>query len=270
MIRSPVVAGQFYSADKGELEKQLASWAPRTLKKKALACVLPHAGYMYSGPVATETAANIEIPENIILLGPNHTGRGSPFSIISKGEWQTPFGSVEIHGAIAESMKSKCPLIKEDAAAHDFEHSLEVELPILQFLRGKKFSFVPLVVMPALRSAYDGIAGAIADTVSALGITDTTLIVASSDMTHYEPQESAKKKDSLAIDAMLNLDAGLLLERVAKHGISMCGCVPAAITIIAAKKLGAKNARLVKYQTSGDASGDYDAVVGYAGIVISK
>lgn len=269
MIRSPVVAGKFYSADKDSLEKQLTSFLPHTAKKKKIACIMPHAGYMYSGLVAAQTAAAIEIPENIILLGPNHTGVGNPFSIISQGAWQTPLGSVTVHSQIAESLKANCSLIKEDESAHAYEHSLEVQLPILQFLREKEFRFVPLVVMSAEKHAYRDIADAIDNTITALAITDTTLIIASSDMTHYESQESAKKKDTLAIEAILNLDEDLLLKRVAQYDISICGYIPIAITIMAAKKLGAKNAELIKYQTSGEASGDYNAVVGYAGIVIS-
>ena len=140
----------------------------------------------------------------------------------------------------------------------------------MRFLREKEFRFVPLVVMPAPRHAYGDVAEAIAGSITALSIAETTLIVASSDMTHYESHESAQKKDTFAIEAILNLDENLLLERVAQHNISMCGYVPTVIVIIAAKKLGAKKAELIKYQTSGDVSGDYDSVVGYAGIVISK
>lgn len=271
MIRKPVVAGKFYSANKDALRKELSSFMPKNAKAaKALACVMPHAGYMYSGMVATETAANIAIPENIILIGPNHTGTGETFSIISEGEWQTPFGSVKIHTQIADSLKKNCSLIKEDASAHAQEHSLEVELPILQFVRNAPFRFVPLSVMPANKTAYQSIAQAIASTITALSIRDTTLIVASSDMTHYESQESAKKKDNAAIEAMLKLDETLFLERITQYNITMCGYIPAVIAIMASKLLGASKAELVCYQTSGDVTGDFDAVVGYAGIIITK
>ncbi|MDD5005641.1 MAG: AmmeMemoRadiSam system protein B [Candidatus Omnitrophica bacterium] len=269
MIREAIVAGKFYPANKNTLEKQISSFIKETKKENALACVMPHAGYVYSGEVAVNTANSIDIKENILLLGPNHTGLGTLFSIMSRGFWQTPLGEVEINSAIAESLKKECPLIKEDIQAQAYEHSLEVELPILQFLSKDKFSIVPLVLMPAQKPEYEKIAQAIFNTITNLGIKDKTLIVASSDMTHYESQESAKQKDNLAIEAILNLDADSLIERVEKHNITMCGYVPAAITIMAAKKLGAKKARLVKYQTSGDVSGDYDAVVGYAGITIS-
>ena len=149
----------------------------------------------------------------------------------------------------------------------DYETTLlHTQLPILQFLSDREFKIVPLVLMPKNKSAYEEIAEAIAKAITELNIQDKTLIVASSDMTHYESHESAKKKDDLAIEAILNLDENLLLQRVGKYNISMCGYVPVATAIIASKKLGVKKAKLIKYQTSGEVSGDYDAVVGYAGI----
>jgi len=269
MIRRPIVADKFYPGSKNLLEKQIRSFIKENTQENALACIMPHAGYVYSGAVATQTASSVKIKENIILLGPNHTGMGSAFSIMSKGKWQTPLGEIDINQSIAENLKKECPNIEEDETAHIYEHSLEVELPILQVLSKANFSIAPLVLMPADKSKYEKISQAIYNTLTKLKITDKTLIVASSDMTHYETQESAKKKDGLAIEAILNLNEDLLMERVEKYDISMCGYVPVAITIMAAKKLGAKKAKLIKYQTSGEISGDYEAVVGYAGIVIS-
>lgn len=269
MIREPIVAGKFYPGNKNSIENQLRSFLKETPKEEALACIMPHAGYVYSGEVATQTAASINIKENIILLGPNHTGLGSTFSIASKGKWKTPLGEVEVNTTIAENLKKEYLLFKEDDSAHMYEHSLEVELPILQFLFKGKFSIAPLVLMPSEKSEYEKIAQAISKTIIDLNIKDKTLIIASTDMTHYEPHEAAKKKDNLAIEAILNLDEDLLMERVEKYNITMCGYVPVVITIMATKKLGAKKAKLIKYQTSGDTSGDYGAVVGYAGITIS-
>lgn len=270
MIRKPIVAGKFYPANPEILKKQLSSFAEKDgIKENALACILPHAGYVYSGKVAFQTAASVEIKENIILLGPNHTGLGSSFSISCEGKWQTPLGEVEINSQIANYIKKKYPLIKEDDSAHAGEHSLEVELPILQFLYDKKFTIVPLVLMPADKPSYEKIADAIYKTITDLGIKDKTLIVASSDMTHYESFDSATKKDDMAIEAIKNLDEGLLLERIEKYNITMCGYAPIVITLILTKKLGAKEAKLIKYRTSGEASGDFDSVVGYAGITIS-
>jgi len=269
MVRKPAVASKFYPNNKDILEKQIRSFIKETKPENALACVMPHAGYVYSGAVATQTAASVQIKENIILLGPNHTGLGKDFSIMSKGKWQTPLGEININSSIAETLIKECPLIKEDSEAHVYEHSLEVELPILQLLSKKEFSIVPLVLMPTQKSDYDNIAEAIYKTITKLGLKDKTLLVASSDMTHYETHESAKNKDSLAIEAILSLDEDMLIKRVDEYNISMCGYVPVAITIMVAKKLGANKTKLIKYQTSGEISGDYDAVVGYAGIIIS-
>ena len=269
MIREPVVSGKFYSSNKDSLKKQLSGFTKETAKKDAIACIMPHAGYVYSGKVATQTAASVNIKENIILLGPNHTGLGGSFSISPEGKWKTPFGDIEINSKISEHLIKECPLIKEDSSAHAYEHSLEVELPILQFLSGREFSIVPVILMPAEKEKYENISQAIYKAISDLGIKDKTLIVASTDMTHYESHDSAKQKDSLAIEAILSLDEDALIKQISKHNISMCGYVPVVITIMAAKKLGAKNAELILYETSAEASGDYDAVVGYAGITIS-
>lgn len=269
MIREPIVAGKFYPANPDILKKQLNSFIKETTQENALACILPHAGYIYSGKVAFQTAASVQIKENIILLGPNHTGLGNIFSIVSEGTWKTPLGDVQINSTIAENLKKECSLIKEDNTAHAYEHSLEVELPILQFLCKDKFSIVPLVLMSSTKSDYEKIAQAIFKTISDLNIKDKTLIIASTDMTHYEPYDEAMKKDDLALEAIKNLDEDLLLERIAKYNITMCGYVPVIITILATKKMGAKNVKVVKYHTSGETSGDFESVVGYAGITIS-
>ncbi|MFH1622442.1 MAG: AmmeMemoRadiSam system protein B [Candidatus Omnitrophota bacterium] len=269
MIRQPIVAGKFYPNDKNSIKKQLNNFLINTVKEDCIACIMPHAGYDYSGKVATQTAASVQIKENIILLGPNHTGLGGDFSIVSEGSWHTPLGDVKINSKIAEGIKKECQLVTEDSKAHAYEHSLEVELPILQFLTNEEFSFVPLTLMPSSKNDYEALSKAIYKTILDLNIKDKTLIVASSDMTHYESQESAKKKDVLAIEAILNLDEDLLLKRLSQHNISMCGNAPVIVAIITAKKLGAKKANLVLYQTSGETTGDYDAVVGYAGITIT-
>lgn len=270
MIRKPAVAGQFYSANPQDLKRQLQSFLPKgqAQKEDAIACVLPHAGYMYSGAVATRTAAHLIIKDNIVLLGPNHTGIGSTFSVFAEGAWQTPLGVVNINTELAQRIIKNSPLIKNDTSAHEREHSLEVELPILQFVGNTPFQCVPIVLTHTRASAYQEIGKAIAQAITELGLRSSTLIVASSDMTHYEPHDSAKKKDATAIEAILKLDENLLLERVQDNKISMCGVVPVAVALIAAKQLGARTATLIQYQTSGEVSGDYDQVVGYAGIVI--
>jgi len=270
MQRNPVVAGKFYPGTQEALKKQLEQFLQEAPQQKdAFACILPHAGYIFSGSVALQTAASVLPKKNLILLGPNHTGLGSPFSIMPEGSWDTPFGEVEINSEIAKEILARCSFLKEDKKAHEHEHSLEVELPIFQFLYKSSFSFVPIALMAASHSLYRDLANAIAQTITSLEIVQQTLIVISSDMTHYEPQETAKDKDKIAIEAILQLDENALSERIKKFDISMCGYVPAIVGIMAAKQLGASRAELVTYQTSGEVSGDYDAVVGYAGITIS-
>ena len=269
MIRNPVVAGQFYSLSKESLAKEVQGLIDGSAKKiDAIGVVSPHAGYLYSGPVAGSVFSSIKSKPIYIILGPNHTGLGSPFSMSASDKWKTPLGDISIDKALSESILKNCRDIKKDELAHINEHSIEVQLPFLQTLQ-KEFTFVPIVVSFGDLETYRNIGEGIAKSIKELSLEKDVTIIASSDMTHYEPQETAKDKDSKAIDAILKLDEKSLLERVEKFDISMCGFVPAAIMIAASKKLGAKDAHLIKYQTSGDVSGDYSSVVGYAGIIIS-
>ena len=267
-IRKPVVAGQFYPSTKEKLLKQIEQFVEKKAKKeKAFGCVLPHAGYMYSGSVAGQTVSYLEIPDNVLLLGPNHTGAGSLFSVMSSGRWQTPLGEIEINDSLAENLLKNSKHLEADIEAHKDEHSIEVELPFLQYFRSD-FKFVPIVVSQADLATYRLVAKEIANSLKELKIDDKILIVASSDMTHYEPLELAQKKDKKAIDAILELDEGKLIGMIEEFGISMCGYAPVVIMLAVTKELGAKYAHLVKYQTSGDVTGDYSSVVGYAGIII--
>jgi AmmeMemoRadiSam system protein B len=265
MLRSACVAGQFYPAGAVELEAAVRGFLTGGPAKKAVAAVAPHAGYVYSGPVAGAVFSSIEIPDDIILIGPNHTGLGQKVSIMTTGTWEMPFGRMEINEGLAASLLKSSALFSEDGTAHINEHSLEVELPFIHYLNPDA-SFVPITVMQAGYGECVEAGAAIAKAVSAYG--EEVLIVVSSDMNHYESDSTTRKKDNLAIEKVLSLDAKGLLETTSQHGISMCGVIPAAIAIEAAKRLGAKEGRLVKYATSGDTSGDLDHVVGYAGIVI--
>jgi MEMO1 family protein len=269
MVRNPAVAGQFYSGSKEPLAKEVRSLIKEPAKKiDAIGVLSPHAGYVYSGPVAGITLSSIEPKTHYIILGPNHTGLGSAFSMSASDSWKTPLGEVSINKALADMILKNCPDVKKDELAHIHEHSIEVQLPFLQVLQ-ENFTFVPIVVSMAGLETYRKVGEAIAKSVKDLKLEKDVTIIASSDMTHYESQDSAKDKDSRAIDAILKLDEKALVERVEEFEITMCGFAPAAIMITAAKKLGAKNAQLVRYQTSGDVSGDYSSVVGYAGIIIS-
>lgn len=266
MIRKPVVAGQFYTGNETALRKEVAGLAPQKKEKfRALGVVCPHAGYVYSGSVAGEVLSSIEPKPTYIILGPNHTGLGKPFGVDAEGSWKTPLGKVEIDEKLAGAILEHCPDVQKDSLCHSREHSIEVQLPFLQYLN-KDFTFVPVVISYGDRKAHKSIGKGLA--AAAKRLKKNLTIIASSDMTHYEPQESAKKKDTLAIEKILALDIDGFLDTVEKYDISMCGFAPTAIMMQAALEHGAKQAKLIKYQTSGDASGDYSAVVGYAGIVI--
>lgn len=269
MIRNPVVAGQFYPADSSSLSKTLGKLMDkRAVKKDAIGIVAPHAGYIYSGRVAGSVFSSIEPKDTYIIMGPNHTGIGEPFGLSTDRAWKTPLGNVTINRELAVAILKRSDHIREDDISSAGEHSIEVQLPFLQFLQND-FTFVPVVVSYDALDTYRLIGRSIADAIKSMGITSSVAIIASSDMTHYESQEEAKRKDEIAIDAMLELDEARLVESVSALDISMCGYAPAAIMLSAAKELGAKNAQLVSYETSGEASGDYSSVVGYAGIIIS-
>jgi len=269
-VRLPAAAGRFYESSAQELRKQIRDMLPALPVEKttAIACMLPHAGYTYSGRVAVETVCAIRIPERVILLGPNHTGLGQAFSLMTGGAWQTPLGRVDIDTALAKKILAGSRYLKDDSLAHQDEHSLEVELPILQYFKSD-LAIVPLVFMTDNTASLKQTGKEIAAAVEGAGLKGSVLIVASSDMTHYEPQEAALAKDKQAIEAILRLDEDLLAERVSSLDISMCGIAPAIVMITAAKALGAKSGELVRYQTSGDVTGDRTSVVGYAGIRIS-
>ena len=266
MMRNPVVAGQFYPASASELKRMLKGMVEEKAKKQeALGVISPHAGYIYSGAVAGATISQIKFKDTFIIMGPNHTGRGRPFSIMTEGSWQTPLGEVEIDSALGKQILANSRYLEEDFLAHLGEHSIEVQLPFLQYFN-TEFKLVPIVLAYAGGAIYKEIGKALARAVKESG--RKAVIIASSDMTHYEPQASAQRKDNQAIEAVLALDEDELLRRVDKFDISMCGFAPAVSLIVAAKELGAKGAELVKYQTSGDTTGDYSSVVGYAGIII--
>jgi hypothetical protein len=280
-IRHPAVAGRFYPRDPENLRKEVSAYlsesssqsvsqsVSRSTEKpeliRALGCIAPHAGYMYSGSVAGAVFARIEIPERCIVMCPNHTGMGRPLAVISEGEWETPLGHVPIDAALAESLKQQFPALEEDSAAHRAEHAAEVELPFLQ-MRRPQLKFVPIAIGTRQFDVLEGLGRAIAALIAAQN--DPVLIVASSDMNHYESDPLTRAKDGRAIERILALDARGLYDVVTQEQISMCGFGPAVAMLTAARMLGAKSAELVKYATSGDVSGDREMVVGYAGVLV--
>jgi AmmeMemoRadiSam system protein B/AmmeMemoRadiSam system protein A len=268
MIRKAVVAGQFYPASPDKLREMIASMADdRVEKEEIIGLVSPHAGYIYSGLVAMATISKVKFKDTFIIMGPNHTGLGRAFSIMTEGTWRTPLGDAEIDSELARSILISSKYLDDDRIAHRFEHSIEVQLPFLQYFQ-KEIKFVPIVLTQASGVVYKEIGDAIVRAVKDLK--REVVIIASSDMTHYEPQSSAQEKDKKAIEAMLTLDEDKLITKVEELNISMCGYAPVVSLLIAVKALGAKKAELVKYQTSGDATSDYSSVVGYAGLIFKN
>jgi hypothetical protein len=220
---------------------------------------------MYSGHVAGAVFAGLEVPPLCLVLCPNHTGVGRALAIMSAGAWETPLGTIAIGSMFASALKQRCPLLQEDSTAHRNEHATEVELPFLQ-IRQPRLRFVPIAVGTGEFEILAQLGNAIADVVAAYP--EPVLIVASSDMNHYESDAVTREKDEAAIEPILRLDARSLYDAVTQQHITMCGFGPTIAMLTAAKKLGAKSAELVRYATSGDVSGDRDLVVGYAGIIV--
>ncbi|MDY6953625.1 MAG: AmmeMemoRadiSam system protein B [Thermodesulfobacteriota bacterium] len=269
MLRKPAVADVFYPGDKNRLTAQLESFLkPVPEPKKALAVISPHAGYVYSGGVAGSVFSEIRVPPAVVILGPNHRGIGAPVAISTSGVWETPLGSVLINEGLARSIfEAGCDCkMADDPQAHALEHSLEVQVPFLQILR-PDVTIVPLALSQVGYKGCQEIGLALAKGIEEYA--KDVLMVASTDMTHYESQEIARANDQAAIDKIVDLDPKGLYDTVADNRISMCGVIPTTIALVASKALGATTADLVKYATSGDVTGDYAQVVGYAGFVVS-
>lgn len=264
MNRNPAVAGQFYPGTARELDRMVRLYTRDAAEKtRAKGIVVPHAGYVYSGGVAGEVYSSVEIPERHIIFCPNHTGVGAKAAVMVRGSWRMPWGEVPIDEELADRLLAASPLLAEDATAHRGEHSLEVQLPFLRRFR-ETFRFVPVALgnlsLPDCRTLGEAVARVAGE--EAL----PPLLIASSDMSHYEPDGVARKKDGQAIDRILALDPEGLFRVVRSERISMCGVIPATVVLFASLALGAGSARLIKYSTSGDVSGDRDQVVGYAGM----
>jgi len=266
MIRPPAVAGRFYVSDPKELAREVdafAAGAPGALR--AIACLVPHAGYMYSGHVAGAVYAELNLPSRFILVGPRHFPRGEAMAILSEGSWRMPFGDAPIDAPLAAELAQACPHLREDPVAH--EHSLEVQIPFLQRL-AKDFQFVPVVLGVNRYAPLEELGHALAEVIARQE--DRIQLVASSDMNHYESDAVTRIKDRRAIERILALDPRGLFDVVQSERISMCGYAATVAVLVAARELGANAATLVKYATSGEISGDYEQVVGYAGITIQQ
>jgi MEMO1 family protein len=267
MLRLPAVAGQFYPADPRELTRLVRKFTaedPGVKKTRVRACLVPHAGYIYSGAVAGAVFARMIFPKQVLVLGVRHSPIGEDLAILSEGAWRTPLGDAPVDEPLAQRVKTACPGLREDSVAHSREHSLEVEIPFLQIL-DPGFSFVPVAVgtlrFEELHELGMGIARVIKES------QEEILVVTSSDMNHYEPDEATRIKDAKAIDRMNAVDAKGLFEVCRNEKISMCGLGPAVVMLTAMKELDVTNGEIVRYATSGDVNGDRSSVVGYAGMI---
>jgi len=266
MIRKAQYAGSWYPADPAELRAQISAYTPvSSSPEKVLGVVAPHAGVVYSGHVAGALYGRVEIPDTVVVLSVNHRGVGARAALSSSGTWETPLGRVPVQEGAAAELKKQIPLLEEDALAHAREHSLELHLPFLQ-VRNPGFRLVPVCLQHLGFSDCRRMGKGLAAMVRASP--DAKLLVASSDMSHFETEASARDKDALAIRRILALDPEGLYETVRRERITMCGVIPVTVLLCACLELGARGAELVKYATSGDVSGDLASVVGYAGILV--
>jgi MEMO1 family protein len=267
MIRPPAVAGRFYPSEAKELARQIAEFAPAASAAKIAArgCVVPHAGYMYSGHVAGAVFSLLEIPARCILLGPRHYPRGEAMAILSQGNWRTPLGDAAIDAKLAAELMQACPRLREDAVAHEREHSLEVQIPFLQRL-APDFRFVPVVLGADRYALLEELGHAVAKVVEEQS--ERVLVIASTDMNHYESDAFTRAKDEMAIARILRLDPRGLYDTVRGERITMCGYAATTAMLVAMRDLSAESAELVRYATSGDITGERDEVVGYAGLIV--
>ena len=266
MQRNPAVSGHFYPSDPNELKAMLRDFMPATEGvAEPYGIISPHAGYLYSGAIAGETFSQTKVPDRAIILGPNHHGYGHPWAVYPRGAWLTPLGECPIDEELVDLILQNCPGTGMDKLAHKFEHSLEVQLPFLQTL-SPDLKIVPICLGGGGLSELLEFGANLGTVIR--NYSHRVLMVASSDMTHYEPDVIAKKKDMKAIDHILALDPAGLWETVRKNKISMCGVLPVVVMLSAAEILGATKATLVHYGSSGDTTQDFSQVVGYAGILI--
>src|SRR5690349_13121002 len=269
MLRLPAVSGRFYPADANELASQVRHFTKDpagSTPRPALACLVPHAGYMYSGHVAGAVYGTIAIPRKIIVLGVRHSPRGQAAAILTEGAWRTPLGDAQIDGELGGELRKACPLLREDAAAHAGEHSLEVQLPFLQVL-APEFTFVPIALGTVHFESLAEIGTGIGRVLK--GAMEPILLLTTSDLNHYEDDTTTRKKDGIAIEQLTAMKPQGLFEVCSREDISMCGLGPAVAMLTALNMIGATKAEVVKYATSADVSRDTETVVGYAGMIFA-
>lgn len=267
MHRTAAVAGQFYAGQKEALREQVSNFLQQKLEpQQAIGIMVPHAGYVYSGAIAGQTFGRVQVPDRVVLLGPNHTGYGAKQSVYPGGSWQTPLGDIPIDSCLAEQIIAGCGEATADELAHRYEHSLEVQVPFIQ-IKAPQARLVPVCLGHAPLQQLLDFGHCLGRLLAAQP--EPTLLVASSDMTHFESADSARQRDMKALERVLALDAEGLYRLVTGEGISMCGVVPTVVMLAAARELGARKGTLVRYGNSGETTGDNAEVVGYAGVVIT-
>lgn len=269
MLRLTAVSGRFYPSNATELTELIREYTKtekNLMPVPAKACLVPHAGYVYSGHVAGAVYARIAVPKKIVILGVRHYPRGENAAILSSGAWRTPLGDAQIDEPLAEALRAACPLLREDSVAHSAEHSLEVQIPFLQVLQ-PQFTFVPVALgtvrFEDLITVGEAIGRVLADSGGEI------LLLTTSDLNHYENDVTTRLKDGKALEQILALDARGLYDTCRNESISMCGLGPTVAMLTALRSLGTTRPELVHYATSGDVSGDFSAVVGYAGMLFS-
>lgn len=280
-IRYPRYAGSFYASTKSTLKRQIEEcflhrFGPkdkpilgRKGSRKIFGLISPHAGYIYSGPVAAHAYYQLSIDglaDKVVILGPNHHGRGSGVAVMCKGSWRTPLGDVKINTELATEILNNSNIIDLDESAHIYEHSIEVQLPFLQYIYESSFEFVPICFLMQDVDTCREVGLALAESLK----DKNAVLIASTDMTHYEPQKEAVEKDKLLLKAIINLDEDLLYSVLKSYNISACGYGPVTALITAAKQIKTRNVELLNYKTSGDITGDTNAVVGYASLIFEK
>lgn len=267
MLRLPAVAGRFYPSDAAELTAAVRQYTKSEAGAKTTgvtACLVPHAGYVYSGHVAGAVLSRIALPRKILILGVRHFPRGQQAAILSRGAWRTPLGDAPIDEPLAEALRAACPVLREDSVAHSGEHSLEVQLPFLQVL-APGFAFVPVALGTIRFEELVSVGEAVGRVMASSD--EKVLLLATSDLNHYEDEATTRVKDGKAIEQLLALDARGLYDTCRNEEISMCGLGPGVAMLTALRRLGVEQAELVRHATSADVSGDASSVVGYAGMI---
>ena len=279
--RLPAVAGSFYPDNDGELRTQIQECfmhklgpgkipaVPTNIDDGLVGFIVPHAGYLYSGPVAAHSYYHLAVAgprQSVVILGPNHSGYGSGVSANTSGQWSTPLGDVPVDQQLGEIIVKNSGLIDVEEQAHRSEHSIEVQLPFLQYIYPRRFRFVPICMMLQDLETSKEVGEAVATAAQELG----SVILASSDWTHYEPQEKAVLKDGEALKAATEMDPARFQTTIEERNVSACGYGPVTALMHASKILGAKHAKLLSYHTSGDVTGDNSSVVGYAALMFTR